>query len=99
MIDFFDYSFFLYDLDTNSEFLGIARTPIFPINSESYLEVEIEYENVYRPDKLAYTFYGNSELSWVIDEVNNFFSISEYYIGRKIKILKPELLENLGIFK
>lgn len=95
MNDIFETSQILNDFEKN--YLGIVSNIQFPSNDDSYINYIIENKDEFRPDKIAFRFYGNEKLSWIIDEVNNFFSIKEYYGSRKIKILKTEILELLKI--
>jgi len=96
-MEYFDFTEILYDELTDRDYSGISETVDFPSNSSAYIEYKIQANESYRPDKLAYKFYNNEKLDWIIDEINNFSSLEEYYCSRIIKILKFETLERLGI--
>jgi hypothetical protein len=45
----------------------------------------------YRPDSIAFFFYGNPELWWVISGYNSFFNIpQDFYVNRVIMIPSAE---------
>lgn len=95
MLDIFESTLILND--GTKDYSGLINLTNWPSNSDAYLEYEIEPKNEFRPDKIAFDFYSEESLSWVIDEVNNFFSLQEYTKLKKIKILKQELLQSLQI--
>lgn len=46
-------------------------------------KITVQYQ--YRPDSIAYLFYGNSELWWVLTGYNNFYNgPSDFYVNRVI---------------
>lgn len=50
----------------------------------------------YRPDKIAYTFYGDPTLSWVLIYANNFNGgLSDFIANREIKIPDPTIVRSL----
>lgn len=96
-MEYFDFAEILYDEFTDRDYSGISKRVDFPSNSSAYIEYKIQANESFRPDKIAYKFYNNEKLDWIIDEINNFSSLEEYYSSRIIKILKFEILERLGI--
>ena len=48
---------------------------------------KITVQYAYRPDSIAFLFYGNPELWWVISGYNSFFNIpQDFYVNRVILI-------------
>jgi len=63
--------------------------PILP--QDRYVEVLPEWEH--RPDLIAYTYYGNEQLYWVIAYANGLVDpFAETYIGRRLRIPDRENL-------
>ena len=95
-MSYFDFSKIISD-DIN--YSGVAETPDFSIYEENFLIHTIDATEQYRPDKIAWMLWGDENLSWVLDEINEFVDpLTEYYAGRKIKYLQKSYLEKLGIF-
>jgi hypothetical protein len=56
-----------------------------------YTQWKITPRYQYRPDSIAYLFYGVVELWWVISGYNNFFNGPEdFYVNRVIQIPSPD---------
>jgi hypothetical protein len=82
--------------DLGRQYLGPIYNPKFPISG--YITHTISLVEQYRPDKIAYLYYGNVDLHWVIDVVNNFYNgFSEYTEGTQIKVPTPQTLFEMGI--
>lgn len=76
---------------------SISYPPDFPIE-RSLLKTTVQANEIFRPDKIAFRLYDNPLMSWVIDEVNNFYNgFSEYYINREIFYPSTEALDIMGI--
>lgn len=76
------YKFFdtIFNEDINHNQKGLMTTPIgdlFKTENDTYYKIPIEYQ--YRPDLIAYKFYGNSKLSWILTYVNEFSNSPEDY--------------------
>lgn len=76
---------------------GISYYPDFYIYKNYYLKFIIEPKYQFRPDKIAYVLWNNQFFSWVLDAINNFTHLSEYYIGREIYYLDSGFLTSIGI--
>lgn len=78
----------IVDRRDQREYEGPAYNPKFPI--DGYRTYKIPPEEEYRADKIAFKFYGDESLSWVLDKANNFVhGFKEYKEGRII--LRPTL--------
>ena len=53
---------------------------------QEYEIYEIPVEHEYRPDLIALTLYGTSELWWVILQYNQLDHIRDLKVGKKIKV-------------
>jgi len=51
----------------------------------------------FRPDKIALKIYNDESLDYLLDLINNFSHIKEYYNKRRIKIILPSELNSKGI--
>ena len=50
----------------------------------------------YRPDKIAYKFYGNPQLSWVLIYANNFRNgVADFISNREIQVPDPTEVNGL----
>ena len=79
--------------------LGIVNIPIFPKKSH-FLKTMVLQNEQYRPDLVSYRLFKNTNYSWIIDEMNDFYhGFKEYEIGRQIFYLKKEDLVDLGIIR
>jgi hypothetical protein len=83
--------------DTSVQASSISYYPDFYVYKNYYLKFLIEPKYQFRPDKIAYMLWNNQSLSWVLDAINNFTSLSEYYIAREIYYLNSDFLVSLGI--
>jgi hypothetical protein len=89
----FDYTYVIGKLKSID---GPAYHPKFPISG--YTIHKIETQEQYRADKIAYAYYGNPNLVWVIDVANNFYNgFSEYTVGTEIKIPTLKSLVEMGV--
>lgn len=95
MASLFDFANILTGLDDNRENYSISRPPRFPI--KGMIESEINSDEQFRPDKVAYRLYNDAQLSWVVDEANNWYHIKEYTIGRKFLYPTETTLIQMGI--
>lgn len=63
------------------------------LNSTTF-KITSDYQ--YRPDKIAYRFYGNSLLSWVLIYANNFRNgVADFIANREIEIPNPAAVSSL----
>ncbi len=70
-----------------------------PIKYKSYYKkYKISAAEVYRPDKIAYNLFDDQKLWWVLDIINNFTNLDDYYIGREIYYLDKSYLDKLGLY-
>lgn len=88
------YKFYENVIDTNdnSQMKGLLSDPTFANNFFTtgmfYFTIPIGLQ--YRPDLIAYRFFRDASLDWVLTYVNNFTNSPEdYYTGNTILI--PEL--------
>lgn len=80
----------------NEIYLGPIYHPKFPISG--YQIHKIKPHEQYRPDKIAYNYYGSADLHWVLDVVNNFYNgFSEYTEGTEIKVPTLNTLYDMEI--
>lgn len=100
MNNYFDYATII---NTTNEitrrdisYSSISYSPILPLKTSMIKSKILQTEN-YRPDKVSYRLFGDPFLSWLLDEINNFYSISDYYSGREIYYLGPNGLKSIGI--
>jgi hypothetical protein len=97
MTNFFDYAYLIDndDIDRRNN-ASISYPPRSPLKS-SMLTTTILITEQYRPDKVAFRLYNNPLLSWVIDEANSFYSISDYTYEKKIYYPSQRALDLMGI--
>ena len=55
------------------------------------------FGNKLNADKIADKFYGDSSLSWVIDEINGLSNLKDYELNKVIYYLPYKYLIALGI--
>jgi len=99
MKQLFDYSSINIDID-NSFFAGISYFPTAEelVGDGDYTYTEILPIEEFRPDKIAYRVFGNQNLHWILDVLNDFPNgITEYTRGKTIKYVSLAQLQNLGI--
>ena len=95
-MNLFDYS---YNVSNKINFSGICyQTPNFFKYKNLFETYIINSREEFRPDIIAYELYGDDRLSWVLDEVNHFYTLSSYTQGRRIYYLPIEILIGLGIY-
>lgn len=94
----FDYGSVLnYIEDQKSvSHLSICYTPRMPLKTSMLKTTILEKEN-YRPDKVSFRLFKDPNLSWILDEINNFYLFSDYYLGREIYYLTEPGLKAIGI--
>lgn len=63
----------------------------------SMLKTKILQTEMFRPDKVSYRLFGDPFLSWLIDDINNFYSFSDYEAEKEIYYLGPKGLASIGI--
>lgn len=64
------------------------------------IDYEILLQHQYRPDLLAYDFYGDSRLWWVFSVRNKDIlkdPVYDLYAGQKIKVPSIDTLKSLGL--
>jgi hypothetical protein len=88
-----------YTTPINGSYLDIIDFRDIPA-IESDIEYEILSQHQYRPDLLAFDFYGNAKLWWVFavrnkDKIKD--PIYDLYAGQKIRIPQTETLKSLGL--
>jgi hypothetical protein len=97
----FDFATIVTSRDINTlekQSLGPIYHPKFP--TSGYIIHTISLVEQYRPDKIAFLYYGNVDLHWVLDVVNNFYNgFSEYVEGIEIRIPTPQTLYEMGILE
>lgn len=99
MINFYDYSNVFNTLDENRKIISyssISYTPKIPLK-RFLLKTKILQVEKYRPDKISYRLFNDPRLSWILDEINNFYSFSDYYPEREIYYLDEKGLSFIGI--
>lgn len=85
---------FIQDNGTSKDNISISYPRKMPITL-SKTKVDASEQN--RPDKISYRLYGNPLNSWILDEANNFYLFSDYYINRTILYPTREALTIMGI--
>jgi len=91
-----EFSYEIIDKVDSRVYESVAYHPKFPI--EGYSNYTIRIEEQYRADKIAYKFFQDASLSWVLDVANNFkHGFKEYTEGRVIKIPTNEVLRLMKI--
>jgi len=100
MNDYFDYSDSVISVDekTSKEitYSSISYPPQLPLKT-SMLKTKILQTEKFRPDKVSYRLFGDPFMSWLIDDINNFYSFKDYEPGKEIYYLGPRGIESLGI--
>lgn len=98
---FTDFQNIQQDIDNQSiQFSGVSYFPLLNLDSTKakYKIYKVKDSEIYRPDKVSYSLYGVTELSWTLDVINNFTQgFIEYEKGREIKYLSLSDLQELGI--
>jgi len=64
----------------------IERRDISAIGDSNDISVVLDITTVYRLDRLAFKYYRNSELEWVILQYNDIVDVSDLSIGDVIRI-------------
>jgi hypothetical protein len=99
MKNYFDYANII---TTNNENLNtisyssISYPSKLPLK-KSMLKATILSNEQYRPDKVSFRLFEDPNLSWLLDDINNFYSFSDYYLGREIYYLGTKGLGSIGI--
>lgn len=85
-----------FDFSSNTSTTGAIYHPKFP--TSGYIIHIVDIVEQYRADKIAYDYYGNADLHWVLDAANNFYNgFSEYQAGVEIKVPTVATLLQMGI--
>ena len=97
MKKFNNYSSLFVD-ENNRVFSGIAYVPDFSLYGSMFKSHTITATEEYRPDKIAFALWGNADVSWVLDEINEFTNgISSYTHNTVIKYLEKQELIKMGL--
>lgn len=99
MISYFNYGDTFDNVENNFTIRtvrSICYPPKMPLKT-SMLKTKILNVEHYRPDKIAYRLFGDPLLSWILDEINNFYLISDYSAGKEIYYLNELGLLSIGI--
>lgn len=83
----------IYDSVNNVNRLGNKDYSIINTikSTVQYTPFKITPQFQYRPDSIAYYFYGLVELWWVLSGYNNFFNgPADFYVNRIIQIPSPD---------
>ena len=99
-MNFFDYSSPIININEKTQreisYSSISYTPQLPLRT-SMLKTKILQTENFRPDKLSYRLFEDPFMSWLIDEINNFYSFKDYVAGKEIYYLGSAGLESIGI--
>lgn len=93
------YAEIINNIDTNKEYYGPSEPPSMPTKG-GFISHTVTAEQQYRADKIAELYYGDSLLSWVIDQSNNFTGKDKfrgYVNGTVVKVPTRTVLVKLGI--
>lgn len=97
VMSYFNFSTILTD-DEGKEYSGVNfNIPDFTVYKEFYKEYPITSSTEFRPDLIANDIYGDFTLSWVLDEINNIYHMSEYTKDKTINYLPYSILNTLGV--
>jgi hypothetical protein len=100
MSNYFDYSSTIDTINEKDQkiisYSSISYSPQLPLKT-SMIKTKITQKEKYRPDKVSYRLFGDPNLSWLLDEINNFYSLSDYYPEREIYYLGSKGLSSIGI--
>lgn len=93
----FEYSNEYLDED-NNYFSGICyNIPNFFDYKKDFASHIINDREEFRLDLIADTLFGDDNLAWVLNEINNAYDASFYTKGKKIYYLPVNILTQLGI--
>ena len=99
-MNYFDYSNEIIGVNEKTQreifYSSISYTPQLPLKT-SMLKTKILQTENFRPDKVSYRLFNDPFMSWLIDEINNFYSFKDYEAGKEIYYLGPGALESIGI--
>ncbi len=96
-MSYFKYAEELID-NYGKKYSGISyNIPDFSKYENEYISYIIRPETEYRSDKIAFEIWGNDQLSWVLDEINNVTHPSFYTVNKEIYYLPLIILFNLGV--
>lgn len=80
----------------NTNIKGFVPPEIFNILHDNSDIKSIPKNMEYRPDKLSAYYYGDPNMSWIIDFANKFTNgIKDYYAGRKILVPNLDAVQGL----
>ena len=98
MIDYFDYTKIFIDDNDEQEYSGVCFDMIdFSAYEEYYIKYIVDHQETYRPDLIAFNLWGNIDLAWVLNEINNAPTLKYYTYEKEIYYLAEEILVSLGI--
>jgi hypothetical protein len=88
-----------YNTPINGSYLDVLEFKDIP-SVASDIEYEIMAQHAFRPDLLAFDFYGNARLWWVFavrnkDKIKD--PVYDLFAGQKIRIPQIETLRALGL--
>ena len=97
MKDRYDFFYDYFDTTEKRNKKGEMMTNIGNLLLKSgYSTFKITSNYEYRPDKIAYKFYKNASLSWVLMYANNFNNgIADFITNRTIIIPSPQTVGTL----
>lgn len=97
---YFNYGNIISDVDDKTlkevVYTSISYTPNLPLKTSMLKTTILQTEN-FRPDKISYRLFEDPNLSWILDEINSFYTFSDYYAGREIYYLGPNGLSSINI--
>ena len=99
MIDLFNYGEIVSTVNENYNtvsYLSICYPPKMPLK-QYMLKTKILQTEKYRPDKVSYRLFRDPNMSWVIDEINNFYTFNDYYPDREIYYLDSNGIISMGL--
>ena len=98
-MSYFNYGGTFNNIENNFRFRevrSICYPPKMPLKT-SMVKTTIRSVEEYRPDKISYRLFGDPLLSWILDEINNFYLFSDYKSGREIYYLNEYGLSSIGV--
>lgn len=96
-MNYFDFGERFVD-EKNIKFKGISfNLPNFFKYKKKFRTHIINNREEFRSDIIAYNRYGDDNLSWVIDEINQATDFSFYTRGKEVYYLQYDILIKLGV--
>lgn len=91
---FFDDYFDEQDKMNKKGFMRFNLGNYFRSGNPSTFKITPQFE--YRPDKIAFKFYGDASLSWVLIYANNFSQgMGDFFLNREILIPEMSIVNSL----